>query len=208
MVNRRAFIGLTTLIATAGCLDSPTENGGDDGGSGPSGPDPVEEFSAPNRDGSFPAHGTMDDGPPVEIRTRSEYLEVLETKGVPVIEHEHQAGTLMGLHVQLAEVPESFEDVAYGLALVSKAYWAWMLYEGELRPPSEWRPEDVDGDDDERYPPLLIEVNMYANGEASYNDDERAAWFTIKDEQLVDYVTGEIEAAEYEAAVRDGSKEP
>lgn len=198
-MKRRPFIGVAAMLAVAGCMASPPDEANNDD----SGPDPVESFKPPDQDGSFPGHRTMATGEPVEIRTRSEFIAVLEANGVPVRDTEHRPGTPMTLHIEISEAPESFRDVAYPLALISKAYWAWMLFEGELRPPDEWGPEDIDGEDDERYPPLLIEVNMYAD-----TDDGRAAGFTITDEYLVEYVTGERSAAEYEAAVRESSKEP
>lgn len=198
-MDRRTFIALG--LGVAGCVGT-TPNETDEVDEDDD-TDPVAEFSPPEESASFPGHGTMDDGPPVELEGREQFLNVLEDNGVAVRDYSHKPGTLMGLHIEVDEEPGSFSELEFELSLVSKGYWAWMIFDGELRPPEEWGPEDVEGEDDDRYPPLLIEINVYVG-----TDDDRIAWFSIDEEAIVGYVTGELTQTEYEERVRDGAREP
>lgn len=213
-LGRRETIVSIAAVAIAGCgadtssngnesSDDDTSNSDSDSSStsGSATSDPVAEFQPPTDAEAFPAHGTLDDV--TEIETRSQFLEVLEGHDVNVRDWNHEPGTLMGLYIDVDEEPQSVDAVAYELSLISKAWAGWMLHNGDLKPPSEWTPDDMDGDDDERYPANLIEVNMHLDGQ-----DDRVGWIELREDPLLDYLTGEITAEEYHNEVAEGAAVP
>lgn len=194
LTRRSAVAAIGTLLA--GCA---TEES-DPGGSGD--PNAVENFEPPSDSGPFPRHGVLEDGV-TEIGTRSQFLEILEGNGTTVRDWSHESGTLMGLHIEIGGEPSGIGDVSSELSLISKAWWGWMMFDGELRPASEWSPDDMDGNGDERYPANLIEVNMYTEG-----SEERVGWVSVREEAIVGYLNGELSTEEYRSDVTEGAALP